>query len=132
MGLYEFLIRADFSKFFDSIAHEHIRRVLADQRFFVTEREHRVIDAFLKAPSLEVHEYSTESTREREKGIPQGTSISLFLANVAAYPLDRKLEALGVGFARYADDTLIWGESMTSSVVQLMLLKRWPPKWVCS
>jgi RNA-directed DNA polymerase len=35
----------------------------------------------------------------------------LFLANVAAYPLDRKLEALGVGFARYADDTLIWGDS---------------------
>jgi RNA-directed DNA polymerase len=37
--------------------------------------------------------------------------VSLFLANIAAYPLDRKLEALGVGFARYADDTLIWGDS---------------------
>jgi len=33
------------------------------------------------------------------------------LANVAAYPLDRRLETLGVGFARYADDTLIWGDS---------------------
>jgi hypothetical protein len=32
----------------------------------------------------------------------------LFLANVAAWPLDRALERLGVGFARYADDTLIW------------------------
>jgi hypothetical protein len=40
--------------------------------------------------------------------VPQGTSVSLFLANVAAWPLDRALERLGVGFARYADDTLIW------------------------
>jgi RNA-directed DNA polymerase len=106
-----FVAEFDFSKFFDSISHEHIRRVLADQRFFVTDRERRVIDAFLKAPSLEIADYSLETTKEREKGIPQGTSISLFLANVAAYPLDRKLESLGVGFARYADDTLIWGES---------------------
>lgn len=106
-----FVAEFDFSKFFDSIAHDHIQRVLADQRFFITEREHKVIDAFLRAPSLQTHEYSRKTTREREKGIPQGTSISLFLANVAAYPLDRKLEALGVGFARYADDTLIWGES---------------------
>lgn len=106
-----FVAEFDFSKFFDSIAHEHIRRVLADQRFFITERERSVIDAFLRAPSFKADEYSHDTDREREKGIPQGTSISLFLANVAAYPLDRKLEALGVGFARYADDTLIWGES---------------------
>jgi RNA-directed DNA polymerase len=106
-----FVAEFDFSKFFDSISHEHIGRVLANQRFFLTEREHKVIDAFLKAPSLEVGKYSCQTTQVREKGIPQGSSISLFLANVAAYPLDRKLESLGVGFARYADDTLIWGES---------------------
>ena len=106
-----FVAEFDFSKYFDSISHEHIRRVLADQRFFLTERELKVIDAFLKAPSLEIHEYARVTSAQREKGIPQGTSISLFLANVAAYPLDKKLEALGVGFARYADDTLIWGES---------------------
>jgi hypothetical protein len=106
-----FVAEFDFSKFFDSISHDHIRRVLTDQRFFLTEREHKVIDAFLKAPSLEISEYSRESSRERDRGIPQGTSISLFLANIAAYPLDRKLEALGVGFARYADDTLIWRDN---------------------
>lgn len=106
-----FVAEFDFSKFFDSISHDHIRRVLADQRFFLTERELKVINSFLRAPSLETSEYCRETERVREKGIPQGTSISLFLANVAAYPLDRKLETLGVGFARYADDTLIWGES---------------------
>lgn len=106
-----FVAEFDFSKFFDSISHEHIRRTLMDERFFLTERERKVIDAFLRAPALDEPAYTRNTTEQRDKGIPQGTSISLFLANVAAYPLDRKLEGLGAGFARYADDTLIWGES---------------------
>jgi RNA-directed DNA polymerase len=106
-----FVAEFDFRKFFDSIAHDHIHRVLKDERFFITDRERRVIDAFLVAPSLRLSQYSRESRQTRERGIHQGTSVSLFLANVAAYPLDRKLEGLGVGFARYADDTLIWGDS---------------------
>jgi len=106
-----FVAEFDFSKFFDSISHEHIRRTLADERFFLTERERKVIDSFLRTPALEQASYARNTTAERERGIPQGTSISLFLANIAAYPLDRKLESLGAGFARYADDTLIWGES---------------------
>lgn len=106
-----FIAEFDFRKFFDSISHDHIHRVLKDERFFITDREYRVVDAFLTAPALRASEYARDSEETREKGIHQGTSVSLFLANVAAYPLDRKLEALGVGFARYADDTLIWGDS---------------------
>jgi len=44
------------------------------------------------------------------KGIPLGTSISLFLANVACWRLDRSLENEGIRFARYADDTIIWSK----------------------
>jgi RNA-directed DNA polymerase len=106
-----FIAEFDFRKFFDSISHEHINRILKNERFFITDRERRVIDVFLAAPSLRASEYKRDSEEWRLRGIPQGTSVSLFLANVAAYPLDRKLEGLGVGFARYADDTLIWGDS---------------------
>jgi RNA-directed DNA polymerase len=106
-----FIAEFDFRKFFDSISHDHINRILKNERFFITDRERRVIDAFLAAPTLRTSEYKRESDERRQRGIPQGTSVSLFLANVAAYPLDRKLEGLGVGFARYADDTLIWGDS---------------------
>jgi len=60
-----FVAEFDFSKFFDSISHDHIRRVLKDQRFFVTEREHNVIDAFLRAPSLAIADYSLQTTTER-------------------------------------------------------------------
>jgi RNA-directed DNA polymerase len=106
-----FIAEFDFRKFCDSISHEHIERVLRDRRFFVTSRELQIVRAFLQAPTLPLSKYDSKGGTPREKGIPQGTSISLFLANVAAYPLDRKLEDLGVGFARYADDTLIWAEN---------------------
>ena len=109
-----FIAEFDFRKYFDSISHDHIRRVLRDRRFFITTREWRVIDAFLNAPQLPLSDYKTDSTASRTVGVPQGTSISLFLANVAAYPLDRKLESLGVGFARYADDTLIWADNYSA------------------
>jgi hypothetical protein len=103
-----FIAEFDYSKFFDSINHEHIERILRDRRFFITSRESLIIKAFLQAPTLPLTQYDAASKEKRSEGIPPGTSISLFLANVAAYPLDRRLEDLGVGFARYADDTLIW------------------------
>jgi RNA-directed DNA polymerase len=69
-----FIAEFDFRKFFGSISHDHIHRVLKDERFFITEREHRVIDAFLRAPSLRASEYTRDSSaqRERERGIPRG------------------------------------------------------------
>src|SRR5262249_30042519 len=66
------------------------------------------IDRFLEVPVLPVDLYQSSSTLTKQRGIHLGTSISLFLANVAAYPLDRRLEQMPVDFARYADDTLIW------------------------
>lgn len=47
-------------------------------------------------------------TQYGERGIPQGTSISLFLANLVCWRLDKQLESLGLKFARYADDSIIW------------------------
>ena len=105
-----YLAEFDFAKYFDSISHEHLLTVLSDRRFFITTREVQIIKGFLETPSLSAVEYS-QTPKQRERGIPQGTSISLFLANLAAYPLDLRLERLGVGFARYADDTLIWSDS---------------------
>lgn len=107
-----YLAEFDFAKFFDSISHRHILKMLEDRRFFVTFRERFIIEAFLATPVYQGYEYiGPHLPSLRDTGIPQGTSISLFLANLSAYPLDRRLERLGVGFARYADDTLIWSDS---------------------
>lgn len=106
-----FVAEYDFRKYFDTISHDYLSKIIRDKMFFVSVVENNVIQAFLRSVSLPSANYSATATATRERGIPQGTSISLFLANAAALPLDRRLERLGVGFARYADDTVIWSTS---------------------
>lgn len=88
-----FVAEFDFSKFFDNIRHDYLFAQFDQNGFSISESERKVIQAFL-GPS--------------GKGIPQGTSISLFLANLVCWNLDKKLELAGLRFARYADDTIIW------------------------
>ena len=61
----------------------------------MSEEERRIINAFLS---------------QRDRGISQGTSISLFLANLVCWKLDREMEKEGLKFARYADDTVVWSD----------------------
>ncbi|MCI5209822.1 MAG: RNA-dependent DNA polymerase [Candidatus Electrothrix sp. ATG2] len=88
-----FVAEFDFSKFFDSIDHDFLFKQFDENGFFVSEQERCVIRAFLADTKI---------------GIPQGTSISLFLANLSCWKLDKGLEQAGLKFARYADDTVIW------------------------
>jgi hypothetical protein len=101
----------DFSKFFDRIEHRYLWDVLDNRGFLFTELEKHVLDAFLNSNSSEISAYKPDSGIQRKKGIPQGTSVSLFLANVACWELDQEMERIGVHFARYADDTLVWSNS---------------------
>lgn len=94
-----FIAEFDFSDFFGSINHEYLLSQLHENGFFVSDEEKAVINAFLHG---------------RERGIPQGTSLSLFLANLVCWRLDKSLEKGGLKFARYADDTVIWSPSYTA------------------
>lgn len=89
-----FVAEFDFSDFFGSISHSYLEAQLDRNGFMVGRDDRKVISAFLKSNG--------------ERGIPQGTSISLFLANMVCWDLDKKLERCGVKFARYADDTVVW------------------------
>lgn len=90
-----FVAEFDFRKFFDTISHEFLYAQFEQNGFLISNEERNVIKAFLHG---------------REKGIPQGTSISLFLANLTCWKLDKQLEKEGLQFARYADDTIIWSK----------------------
>jgi RNA-directed DNA polymerase len=103
-----FVADYDFSKYFDNIGHDYLQKILQDRQFLTTRSEKAVVDAFLRVTPLPADAYQSHGGPKRQCGIPQGTSISLFLANIAAWELDRALERLGVSFVRYADDTLIW------------------------
>lgn len=92
-----FVAEFDFKKFFDSIQHDYLYVQLQSNSFNVSPIELKTIKAFIE--------------NEEEVGIPLGTSISLFLANVVCWKLDRDLENLGIRFARYADDTIIWSKN---------------------
>lgn len=92
-----FVAEFDFTDFFGSISHEYVLKQLGKNAFLISPTELQVIKAFLKP----------------HKGIPLGTSISLFLANVVCWKLDRELENHGLRFARYADDTIIWSKDYT-------------------
>ena len=63
---------------------------------------------------MSVDHYDESQRPPRPRGIPQGTAVSLILANLAAWEVDRELERLGVGFVRYADDTLVWSHDYSS------------------
>lgn len=89
-----FVAEFDFQKFFDSIDHEYLFKQLSQNSFNVSTIELNIIKSFID--------------NDEGKGIPLGTSISLFLANVVCWKLDRELEDNGIRFARYADDTIIW------------------------
>ena len=93
-----FVAEYDFSDFFGSISHDYLFEQMDRNGFIITHHERAVLKAFLEP---------------YEKGIPQGTSISLFLANLVCWELDKQLELEGLRFARYADDTIIWSDDYT-------------------
>lgn len=88
-----FIAEFDFTDFFGSISHSYLRKQLNQNGFYISPEEKFIINSFLS---------------ERSVGIPQGTSISLFLANLVCWSFDQSLEKEGVKFSRYADDTIIW------------------------
>jgi hypothetical protein len=104
-----FVAEYDFAKYFDTVSHEFLLESLNRLGIVRTPLEQYLIERFLRSPLPAIGgKEGISSNTPRTFGLPQGTSISLFLANVAAAELDRKLERLGVGFTRYADDTLLW------------------------
>lgn len=117
-----FVAEYDFRSFFDTISHEHILKSLDEHPFLLTAIERHVVEAFLSTRASPATSYHPTQGEDRTTGVPQGTSISLFLANVAAWELDRSLEKCGVGFARYADDIIIWAPDYGSicSAVELI------------
>jgi hypothetical protein len=107
-----FIAEYDFSKFFDNILHDQLFTVAKENGILWTSFEKDLIQKFLQVNPQEIENYnrSQKLSELKTKGIPQGNSISLFLANVAAMNLDLAIEKSGVGYVRYADDTILWSD----------------------
>lgn len=99
-----FATQIDFEKYFDKIPHEYILRLLRDQAIHTTTLELKVLRAFLNHKSSIWDGSSWKIEGKRKIGTPQGSAISLVLANLANHELDRQLSLLSGKFVRYSDD----------------------------
>lgn len=103
-----YVVSFDFQKYFDSIDHAYlIRKVYQKGLLLTTFRERHFIRSVLNHRYAEKPEYHKGDFEFSKVGIPQGTSISLFLANAAAHELDLELEKQNGVFCRFADDCVV-------------------------
>jgi len=98
---YRWGVDCDLKGFFDTVNHDLLIYQLSER--ITDKRVLRLIGKYLRA-GVRLEDGSTAKTL---KGVPQGGPLSPLLANVMLDPLDRKIEAMGQPFARYADDFLI-------------------------
>ena len=102
-----FSVEIDFKSYFDSIPHEYLRSKLNDKsQFQITSIERYVLEKFMNHEYASTEDYPKAKFQKRDKGVPQGSSVSLFLANVANHDLDVELMKQPGRFARFADDVV--------------------------
>ena len=107
----------DFSKYFETLSHDAIFELAERKGVLWTSFEREVIRKFLQTrPQNHLTYERFTSNPHRSVGIPQGNSLSLFLANIAALDMDSAIERNGVGYVRYADDTVMWSEDYSRLV----------------
>ena len=124
------VLDADIRRFFDSVDHEWLLRVLAHR--IADTRLLRLIRKWLKAGVLESKQW-----KESTQGTPQGAGISPLLANVFLhYVLDlwvhqwRNRNARGrVIIVRYADD-FVMGFQYEADARRMLVLRRRSRSWV--
>lgn len=112
-----FILQLDFEKYFDNIPHTYLKKILnAREYILVSDTERKIISAFLCHRFSDKKNYQIGNFEHRTIGTPQGSSISLTLANLASHPLDLELEAVNGQFARYADDTVVVSYSYEDAI----------------
>lgn len=106
-----YIAEFDFRDYFSSLEHDRLVASLKKAELLLTRTEELLITRFLDAMK-----------DAGISGLSQGSSLSVLLANIAGLELDRGLEKLGAGYARYADDTLIWSDSYSDIARAAQLL----------
>lgn len=102
-----FAVQIDFEKYFDSIPSWYLLDKINDaKRISLTPHERYIFEKFLHHRFAPHKTYSAGTFSRRVTGTPQGSSVSLFLANLANHDLDLALSAEAGKFVRFADDVV--------------------------
>ncbi len=102
-----FAVQIDFEKYFDNIPSNYLKKKISDRSTVsLTPHERHVFSAFLHHRFGNAEAHRAAKFNRKIKGTPQGSSVSLFLSNLANHDLDRKLSAESGKFVRFADDVV--------------------------
>lgn len=101
---YQWLVDMDLERFFDTVHHDKLMRIISH-----TIKDGDVISLIRKylVSGVMVDGKYEDTTI----GTPQGGNLSPLLSNIMLNELDKELEARGLRFVRYADDSLIFVKS---------------------
>lgn len=102
-----FSVQIDFEKYFDNIPAWYLEKKIDDEsQVSLTPHERYIFKVFIKHKHSAYDKCTTGPFERRQKGTPQGSSVSLLLANLANHDLDVKLAASSGRFVRFADDVV--------------------------
>jgi RNA-directed DNA polymerase len=102
-----YIVQYDFSKYFDTIDHNYLSKIIDEKKyFFTTQIEKFLLKKFMTHLYLKQCRIGPPQILQKKRGVPQGCSLSLFLSNIAAHELDKRLEQQNGQFVRFADDVL--------------------------
>jgi len=101
---YEWLVDIDLERFFDTVHHDKLMRIISHS---IKDGDViSLIRKYLVSGVMVNGKYENTSV-----GTPQGGNLSPLLSNIMLNELDKELEARGLRFVRYADDSLIFVRS---------------------
>ncbi|WP_417280996.1 reverse transcriptase domain-containing protein [Celeribacter sp.] len=116
-----FAVQIDFEKYFDNIPAGYLRGKIEDSgQVSLTPHEKHIFDRFMHHQFAEYSQYGSGKFKRRYKGTPQGSSVSLLLANLANHDLDVELTASAGRFVRFADDVV----ALCSDYSQAQLIEK--------
>ena len=104
-----FAVCLDISKFFDTMDHDLLMRLFAE--ICPDIKLCQLIERILKA-KIALEDGSSEIP---DKGTPQGGIVSPLLANIYLHRLDAELASRNLRFVRYADDLVIFANSLKAA-----------------
>lgn len=114
---YKWGVDCDLKSYFDTVNHDLLMHRLG--RKVRDKMVLRLIGKYLRA-GVRHEDGSTENTT---RGVPQGGPLSPLLANIMLDPLDKRIEAMGLPFARYADDFLVVTQTKAEALAAMAAVK---------
>lgn len=115
---YEWVIDVDIEKYFDRVNHDKLISILRER---VNDKiTLHLIRAFLRAGVMEKGFVSATTV-----GVPQGGPLSPIISNIYLDKFDKELEARGLHFVRYADDSNIFVRSEMSAERVMKSITSW-------